>query len=86
MCTARQLMSLVALCLVCPAALGEGQDNLPDKSKLHVACREVLGESLYGKVQVHRDTLHFYFVENMRHGAGQGENFTLWRRGRDETQ
>jgi hypothetical protein len=66
--------------------LGEGQDNLPEKSRIHVTHREVLGEGLYGKVQVHHDTLHFYFVENMRHGAGQGEDFTLWRRGPDETR
>ena len=83
------MLSAVAICFVCPAAAApaaEQQAARPGLNGLYVARREVLGEGLYGWVAVHRDTLYFYFVENMRHGAGQGENFTLWRRGPDETQ
>ncbi len=83
------ILSLVALCLsgFCvaaekerPAPIDAGTDGL------HLAQRDVLGDGLYGRVQVHRDTQYFFSVENMRHGAGQGENFTLWQRRLDENQ
>ncbi len=52
----------------------------PGNSRLQIAEHEVLGDGLYGRLVVHQQTQYFYFVENMRHGHGQGERFTLWWR------
>ncbi len=74
----------------CTADAAFAEEELPasiDASVdgLQMAQREVLGDGLYGRVHVYRDTQYFFSVENMRHGAGQGENFTLWERSSGET-
>jgi len=43
--------------------------------------QEHLGDDLHGRAHAwFEGTLHLHTVENVRHGHGQGENFTHWKR------
>ncbi len=85
----RYLSLLLLLLLLAHGVPANGDDPRqspdPDPAVLDIADRELLGEGLYGRLVLHQQTQFFYFVENMRHGHGQGERFTLWQRGIEES-
>ncbi len=70
----------IAVTLAFTSCTNENRQPAEELEGWRLVEREVLGENLYGGPTLHGNTMYFTFIENIRHGHGYGENFTLWRR------